>query len=185
MTARPNTPDLVTWCAYAGMAVALPTALWRVPVAAGFPLGTPEAWRHEQQIPGTGTWYLLGLSLVQLAAIACMFALTVDPARLTPRWLRGRRGGRLVPTFVGAAGTAGALVLSLLVTMSVIAWDKVDPFSGTDYDGWAWLCAGCYLLAALWPPLLGAASVGYLVRYRRTAAVPSRAERSTASEGAP
>ncbi|OLT46384.1 hypothetical protein BJF85_17375 [Saccharomonospora sp. CUA-673] len=167
MTDRANSPDLVASCAYAAMAVALPTALWRLPVAAGFPLGTPEAWRDEQQIPGTGTWYLLGLSLVQIAAIACMVALTVDPARLTPRWLRGRRG-RLVPTVVGTAGLAGALVLTLLVTMSVIAWDKVDPFGGADYDGWAWLCAACYLLAALWPPLLGAASIGYLVRHRRS-----------------
>ncbi|OLT41336.1 hypothetical protein BJF85_23935 [Saccharomonospora sp. CUA-673] len=158
--------DPVAWCAYAGMAVALPTALWRLPLAMGATLGTPAAWREEQSIPGTGVWYLLLLSVVQLAAIACMLFLAADPKMVTPRWLPARLH-RLVPAMIGGAGVAGALVLLLLVTMSVIAWDKVDPFAGTDYDAWAWLCAICYLLAALWPPLLAAASVGYLRRHRR------------------
>jgi hypothetical protein len=161
-----SSPDVVRWCAYAGMVVALPTAAWRLPMVVGATLGTPGTWREAQQIPGAGTWYLLGLSLVQLAAIACMLALTVEPSRLAPR-RSDARTARLLPMLVGWAGVAGAVVLALLVTMSIVAWDKVDPFAGADYDRWAWLCAGCYLLAALWPPLLGAASIGYLVRHRR------------------
>ncbi|GAB2471626.1 hypothetical protein GCM10027063_10230 [Promicromonospora xylanilytica] len=151
---------------YAGIAAALPTALWRIPLILGFTLGTPTAWREAQDIPGTGTWYLLGLSLVQLAAIACMLALTIEPARLTPHWLRARRP-LLVPRVVGIAGAIGALVLALLVTMSIIAWDKVDPFSGAAYGIWGWLCAGCYLLAALWPLFFGTASLRYLMHYRQ------------------
>ncbi|MEV1295896.1 hypothetical protein [Pseudonocardia sp. NPDC049635] len=159
----------VAWCAYAGMTVALPTALWRLPLAMGATLGTPDAWRQEQEIPGAGAWYLLLLSAMQLAAIGCMFFLTIEPRKVTPRWLPPRPG-RYVPAVVSGAGSAGALVLALLVAMSIIAWDKVDPFAGTDYNAWAWLCAVCYLLAALWPPLLGAASVGYLHRHRPSSA---------------
>ncbi|MCT2582235.1 hypothetical protein [Actinophytocola gossypii] len=165
MSNRSRSVDLVAWFAYAGMVVALPTALWRLPLAMGATLGTPDAWREEQSIPGAGAWYLVLLSVMQLAAIGCMLFLTVEPKKVTPRWLPARLR-RLVPALVGGAGLAGALVLTLLVTMSIIAWDKVDPFAGTDYDAWAWLCAACYLLAALWPPLLGAASVGYLRRHR-------------------
>src|SRR5690606_36389098 len=84
--------------------------------------------------------------------------------RVTPRWLPTDQRRR-VPAIIGGTGIAGALVLALLVTMSVIAWEKVDPFASADYDVWARVCAGCYLLAALWPPLLGAASVGYLRRH--------------------
>ena len=173
MSNRTTAVDLVRWCAYAGMVVALPTALWRLPLTLGVTLGTPAAWREEQGIPGAGTWYLLLLSVMQLAAIGCMFFLTVEPGKVTPRWLPARLR-RLVPAVVGGAGIAGALVLALLVTMSVIAWDKVDPFAGADYDAWAWLCAVCYLLAALWPPLLGAASVGYLRRHRRPRTTSAR-----------
>ncbi|TSD53790.1 hypothetical protein [Aeromicrobium piscarium] len=165
MSNRSRPVDLVAWSAYAGMVVALPTALWRLPLVMGATLGTPDVWREEQSIPGEGTWYLLTLSLLQLVAIGCMFFLAVKPRKVVPRWLP-TRVYRLVPAVIGGAGLAGALVLALLVTMSVIAWDKVDPFAGADYDAWAWLCAVCYLLAALWPLLLGAASVGYLRRHR-------------------
>lgn len=156
--------DLVIWCTYAGMLAGLPTALWRLPLVMGATLGTPHIWREQQSIPGAGTWYLLLLSAMQLTAIGCMFFLTIAPRKVTPRWLPTHQS-RLVPTIIGGTGIAGALVLALLVTMSVIAWDKVDPFASADYDAWAWVCAGCYLLAALWPPLLGAAAVGYLHRH--------------------
>lgn len=165
MNGQSKSVDLVAWCAYAGIVAALPTALWRIPLAMGATLGTPDAWREAQSIPGEGTWYLVLLSVMQLAAIGCMLFLTVEPKRVTPRWLPARLR-RLVPKVVGGTGVAGTLALALLVTMSIIAWDKVDPFAGTAYDAWAWLCAVCYLLAVLWPPLLGAASAGYLRRHR-------------------
>lgn len=161
---RSRSLDLVKWCTYAGMVAGLPTALWRLPLVMGATLGTPDFWREQQSIPGAGTWYLLLLSAMQLTAIGCMFFLTIEPRKVTPRWLPTNQR-RLVPAIIGGTGIAGALVLALLVTMSVIAWDKVDPFASADYDAWAWVCAGCYLLAALWPPLLGAASVGYLRRH--------------------
>ena len=71
-------------CAYGAFLAALPTALWRIALAAGFTLGTPTEWRAVQDIPGSGTWYLLGLSAVQLAAAACSFAFVVDVRPLVP-----------------------------------------------------------------------------------------------------
>ncbi|OLF10691.1 hypothetical protein BLA60_16135 [Actinophytocola xinjiangensis] len=163
----------IRWCAYGAFAAAVPTALWRIVLAAGPTLGTPARWRAAQDIPGTGTWYVLTLSVLQLLAAACAFALVVDVRRLTPRWtpewLRRRAG-----TLVGVAGIAGSGLLLLIVGMSVIAWDKVDPFAGQPYDGWAWLCLGSYLCAALWPVLLMPASIGYLAHRRRAGTpVPS------------
>ena len=65
---------------------------------------------------------------------------------------------------VGIAGLLGAAALAFLVVTSIIAWDRVDPFAGQPYDGWAWLCLICYLLAVPWPVVLAAAAVGYLRR---------------------
>lgn len=152
------------WCAYGAFLAALPTALWRIAIAAGLTLGTPAEWRVAQDIPGSGTWYVLGLSVVQLVAAACSFALVVDVRRLTPGRLPDRLR-RWLPVLIGGAGLAGSALLALIVTMSILAWEKVDPFAGHGYDGWAWLCLACYLCAALWPVLLAVASLGYLVRH--------------------
>lgn len=79
----------ITWCAYGAFAAAVPTALWRIVLAAGPTLGTPAEWRAAQDIPGTGTAYVLGLSVLQLLAATCSFALVVDVDRLTPHWTPG------------------------------------------------------------------------------------------------
>jgi len=147
-------------CAYGAFLAALPTALWRIALAAGFTLGTPTEWRAVQDIPGSGTWYLLGLSAVQLAAAACSFAFVVDMRPLVPGRLR-----RWTPAFIGGAGLIGTALLVLIVTMSVLSWEKVDPFAGHGGNGWAWLCLVCYLCAVLWPVFLAVASTRFLVRH--------------------
>lgn len=158
-------PAWIRWCAWASFLVALPTAVWRVLPGFGIPLGTPVAWREFQELPGAGTSYVLGLSLMQLAAAACCLLFAVDVRRFVPGLLPERLR-RCVPVLVGVAGMIGAVVLILLIVMSIIAWDKVDPFAGEPYDGWAWLSLVCYLLAALWPVFLVPASLGHLARHR-------------------
>jgi hypothetical protein len=159
-------PRWIVWCAYGAFVSALPTVLWRIPLGAGFTLGTPAAWREVQEIPGNGTWYVLGLSAFQFMAAACCLALSIDVRRLTPGWapvwLRQRAG-----TIGGTIGLAGTVILAVIVVMSIVAWDRVDPFAGVPYGGWGWLCLCCYLAAALWPILLAAASIGYLARRGR------------------
>lgn len=159
-------PRRIVACAWASFLVALPTALWRILPAIGVPLGTPDAWRAFQDFPGSGTWYALGLSAVQLAAAACCLLLSLDirrvlPAR-TPPWVV-----RTAPIIGGTAGLAGAAILAYLVVASIMNWPLVDPFGGQPYDGWAWLCAACYLAAIPWPVLTAAASVDYLARRGR------------------
>lgn len=150
-------------CAWASFLLALPTVVWRVLPGVGLPLGTPQAWRDFQQFPGAGTWYVLGLSAIQMAAAGCCLLLSVDVRRVTPRWAPAWPR-RAAPVAIGVAGLIGALALAFFVVTSIIAWDRVNPFAGHPYDGWAWLCLTCYLLAVPWPAFLGAASVGYLRR---------------------
>lgn len=129
-------------------------------------MGTPEEWRAFQNLPGTGTWYVITLSVLQLLAAACCLALAVDARRIVPKWAPSW-ARPAAPYIVGVSGLVGAAALSVIVVMSTIAWDKVDPFAGQDYDGWAWLSLACYLVAVLWPLTLAPASIGYLARRGR------------------
>lgn len=156
-------PRWIVVCARASFLFALPTIVWRIPPAVGVPLGTPQAWRDFQGFPGAGTGYAVGLSVAQLAAAACCLLLSADIRRVTPRWTPAWLR-RAAPRVVGIAGLLGAAALAFLVVTSIIAWDRVDPFAGQPYDGWAWLCLICYLLAVPWPVVLAAAAVGYLRR---------------------
>lgn len=162
-------PQWIIVCAWASFFVALPTALWRILPAIGVPLGTPEAWRAFQDFPGSGTWYALGLSALQLAAAGCCLLLSLNIQRVLPP-RTPPRVARTAPIIGGIAGLVGAAILAYLVVASIINWPLVDPFGGQPYDGWAWLCAACYLTAVPWPVLTAAASVGYLARRGRAEA---------------
>lgn len=103
--------------------------------------------------PGEGTWYVLGLSVVQLIAAACCLLPTVDVRRVTPRWAPEQLR-RAAPAIGGVAGLLGAAALAFFVVTSIIAWDRVDPFAGQPHGPWVWLCLACYLLAVPWLALL-------------------------------
>lgn len=159
----PPMPRWIVWCAWGAFLSALPTTIWRALLGAGFTLGTPGHWREFQEIPGNGTWYVLGLSVFQFLVSAASLLLTVDVRRLTPAWtpdwLRRHAG-----VIGGTLGLLGAAILAVLVVLSIVNWHRVDPFAGEPYDGWAWLCLSCYVATAFWPVLLAAASIGYLAR---------------------
>ena len=148
------------------MIAVLPTVIWRVLVGLGIDLGTPTAWRAAQQIPGSGTIYVSGLSALELGA-ACLTLLLARPAGdVVPRWSPIAAGRRLPMGVVTGVALAGALVVAVLCVLSIRSWPAVDPFAGVASSAWSTLCGGCYLAALLWPPALVVAVIGY-VRSRR------------------
>lgn len=165
-SAAPEMPRWIVVCAWASFLLALPTVIWRVLPGVGVPLGTPAAWRELQHQPGEGTWYVLALSTLQLVAAACCLLLSIDVRRIVPHWAPAALR-RAAPYAGGILGLLGAAALGYFVTISIIAWDRVDPFAGQPHGGWAWLCLACYLLAVPWPAFLAAASIGYLRRRGR------------------
>lgn len=144
-------PTWVRGCGIAAIVSALPTIVWRVTVGAGAHLGTPASWRHSEQLPGSGTTYVLTLSALQLVAALLTCVLFVP------------RVGRLFPPpLVLCASIAGAVALTAICVLSAINWHRVDPFhAAPSITGWTWLCWACYLAACAWPVLLAATTVGY------------------------
>lgn len=168
-----GTPDYPRWvriCGYGAIAAALPTVVWRVVVGLGPHLGTPAEWRHKQHLPGSGTWYVLLLSVLQLGAALLTLVLIRPGQDRMPVWAPFRAGRRLPTGLVANGSGVGIAALAFLCVESAVHWDKVDPFSGAPATGWAWLCWICYAIALLWPVLLCATTIGYVAaRGRRRA----------------
>jgi hypothetical protein len=158
-------PRWVPACAWLAVVAALPTVLWRAVVGLGADLGTPGHWRAAQHLPGSGTVYVLALSLIQLAAALLTLRLIRPRGDRVPGW-----GVRLPAWVVAVIAFTGAAVLVFLCVASAINWGNVDPFAGAPFTGWAGLCLACYLVAPLWPLFLIATTVGYLRSRRLTAA---------------
>lgn len=157
-------PRWARLCGYGAIGAALPSALWRLVLGLGFTMGTPGQWRAGEDLPGSGTAYVLGLSTGQLIAASLTLAL------VTPGWdrLPPVSGRRLPAWIVVSVATVGAVGLAVICAGSVLHWDKVDPFAGAPTSAWSVLCQVCYAVALLWPVLLFAAIVGY-ARSRREA----------------
>lgn len=148
--------------AWTAVLASLPTVLWRALVGLGVPLGTPAVWRAGEQLPGTGTAYVLGLSVVECLAALLTLRLVRPNGDVVPRWSPIGPGRRLPTAAVSLTALGGVVALVLICVLSVRSWSVVDPFAGQIASGWSRLCAGCYLAALLWPPAVVATVIGYV-----------------------
>jgi hypothetical protein len=149
-------------CGSGAIAAALPSAIWRLVVGVGVPLGTPASWRTSQHLPGSGTAYLIALSSLQLAAAAATLIVIVPGADRIPARSPIGADRRLPGTLVVSAGVAGVLLVGVVCAASIANWARVDPFRDAEaVTGWAVLCWACYGVTPLWPILLVGALVGF------------------------
>lgn len=163
---------LAVGAAYVAVASVLPSGLWRASIGFGAKLGTTEAWRQFQHIPGSGTAYVLFLTVASVGAAALTFGLVRPWGERVPRWVP-RIGGRPVPVAIPVlAGLAGGIVVMFTCAMSVIHWDHVIGFVGRPAGGCYALAVACYLSALAWGPCVLIATVDYWRRRRRCAGPP-------------
>jgi hypothetical protein len=163
-----GTPRWALFCAWATPVCVIPSGIWRTLVGFGVPLGWTRAHLRQEQIPGFGTVYVLALTLLSVSAAALTLGLVYRWGECLPGWvplMSGRRIPVWLPTLVAVGGAA---IVTCLIVLSITNWSHVSGFADNPRSGWAMLMMACYVPAALWPPLLLAATYSY-VRRRRAA----------------
>ncbi len=159
-----GTPRWAVICAWATPASVVPSGIWRTLVGLGVPLGWSREHLQLENIPGSGTAYVLGLTVLSISAAALTLGLVYPWGERVPGRLPAL-GGRRIPTWVPVLlAVTGAAAVSTLVVLSVVNWSQVSGFADRPYSGWALLMLACYLPAVLWPPLLLTVTCGYLRR---------------------
>jgi len=139
----------------------VPSAIWRTAVGLGVDLGWSQEHLDLEQIPGFGTFYVIGLSVLSLLASSLSLGLVRPWGERFLTWLP-RLGGRSVPVLVGVVpAVLGASLVMAVTVVSIVRWDQVSGFADRPGSGWARLMVACYLPAALWSPMLLALTWDY------------------------
>ena len=70
-----GTPRWAVWSAYGAILSVIPFAVWRTAAGFGADLGTTQAWRDAEHLSGSGTVYVLSLSVLSIGAAALTLGL--------------------------------------------------------------------------------------------------------------
>ncbi|MBO0775064.1 MAG: hypothetical protein J2P34_02020 [Actinobacteria bacterium] len=151
----------------------LPSGLWRVGVALGFPMGIRIASGVDAAsglVRGWGLVVVLGLTAVSEGAGLLSLGLVRPWGEVFPRWFPLARGRRVPPVAVTAIAATGALALAAIWTFATVSFFVLTVF-GAPGQGfvftsgwWEALLIACYLPLLAWGPLLLAVTWAY---YRR------------------
>jgi hypothetical protein len=136
----------------------LPSGLWRLPLALGFPMGMVGV-----HIQWWEPYYIVGLSLVTEGAALLTLGLVRPWGERVPRWVPLLGGRRVAPLAAVVPASIGAVAVQLIWTFAFRDFPELGNFHFV-HDGWKALMIVSYLPLLLWAPLLAAVTVAY---YRR------------------
>lgn len=144
----------------------VPSALWRMALAVGIPIGAgDEILREQYPFPSWGTLYVFGLSVLLVGLGLLTLGLVQRWGEVVPGWIP-LVGGRPVPPLAAVvpAGT-GAVTLTLLWASTFSNVETIWAVYGLD-GAERVLMMACYTPLLLWGPLLAAVTVSYHRRHR-------------------
>ncbi|WP_242910925.1 hypothetical protein [Actinomadura terrae] len=165
----PGVPGWARWAAHIAALAALPSGLWRLPMAWGNPMGFEKSFMDDLHTPGWGSAYVVGLSLVAELFALLTLGLIQPWGERFPQgmpWIGGRP--ILVKPVVIAAMTGAALVA--LYNVGYLYTAIKNP-AGSPTGADLWFMHACYAPMLAWPPLLAAVTIHYK---RRRSCDPSQ-----------
>lgn len=165
--ASSRTPAAPRWARRAAVLAVLttiPSALWRMAMAIGIPVGVSEEVLSERfGFPGWGTVYVFGLSLLLVGLGSLTLGLVQRWGEVVPRWMPVLGGRRVPPMAAIVPASVGASLLTLL-------WASIMSNFGAVAEEFALegaeraVVMACYAPLLLWGPLLAAVTVSYFRR---------------------
>ncbi|MGW2307125.1 hypothetical protein [Actinomadura luteofluorescens] len=164
-----HAPRWAHLAAHAITLLALPSGVWRLGLALGFPLGYTEEGYRTVCPPGFwGPAYLVLLAVLSEGAALLALGLVRPWGEVVPRWVPFA-GGRTIPPLAALIPAwAGVAVLAVLWTPLAAWWSMpADDMTPAGHTAVGFL----YLPLVAWAPLLAALAVAY--RRRRWERPPS------------
>ncbi len=142
----------------------VPSALWRMAMAVGAPVGVDSSyWSEHYRFPGWGTAYLFGLTVL-LGALALLTLGLVRPwGEILPRRIPLVGGKHVPPLAAVIPAGAGAVALTLLWVSAFASFKDIFVLYGLDGPERIVVLV-CYAPLLLWGPLLAAVTVSYAKR---------------------
>jgi hypothetical protein len=156
-------PRWATVAAHLVPLTTLPSALWRLPLVAGFSMGALEPSGAVVHITGWEAVYVLSLSLVTEALALLTLGLIRPWGERVPGWIPVIGGRRIPPMAVIVPAALGALLLALIWGYAFRDFPGMDQLEFS-HTGWKVLLVAAYLPLLAWAPLLAAVTYAY---YRR------------------
>lgn len=149
----------------------LPSGLWRIAAALGFPMGQLDDAGHLTSLRGWAAVYVALISVLSEVVALTALGLVQPLGAEVPRWVP-RFGGRSVrPQTVVVAGTLGSVVLMLIWTGGFWrVWTGHGPGHMTS-TRWIAVFTACYAPLNLWGPSLLVLTWAYRRRSANTISV--------------
>jgi hypothetical protein len=132
----------------------LPSSLWRLAVAFGFPMGMLDDAGQLASVRGWSAVYIAAISLLSEGLALTAFGLVRPWGEVAPPWLPFIGGRRVRPKAAIIPASLGSVALMLIWTCGF--WDvwTGDQASRMASPLWAAVFAGCYAPLNLWGPAL-------------------------------
>ncbi|HEX5087968.1 MAG TPA: DUF3995 domain-containing protein [Nocardioides sp.] len=132
----------------------LPSSLWRLAVAFGFPMGMLNDAGELDAVRGWPAVYVAAITLVSEAVALTAFGLVRPLGEEVPRWLPIFGGRAVRPRSVIVAATVGSVALMLIWTAGFWeVWTTGRPGAMAS-PAWAAVFTICYAPLNLWGPAL-------------------------------
>jgi hypothetical protein len=165
-TADQEVPRWVRWATYGSILAPLPSAVWRLGLAAGLSMGFGADRLHALDVPGWGSLYVAGLSVLSMGLALLALGLIRPWGELVPGWVPVLGGRRVPPVAAVLPAGLAAVLLTVMTVASAPGWSQEFAVPGSPSGAAAWLMTAAYSPLLAWGPLLGVATLAYHRRRR-------------------
>ena len=164
---RPAVPRWVRLVTYAAVLAPLPSALWRLGLAAGLSMGFSAGRLGGLDAPGWGSLYVVCLSAVSMGLSLLTLGLIRPWGEVVPGWIPILGGRRVAPLAAVIPTGLAAGLLSMLTVTGAAGWSQEMQVAGSPTGPAAALMTAAYAPLLAWGPLLAVTTLAYWLRRRR------------------